>query len=478
MTNHSRKLPYDSSLSPWPPGVKAGEGAQLPPLAGPLPGPGPLLVAVSGGGDSVALLHILHRLAPERGWRLVVGHVDHGLRPDSPEDARFVQELARGLGLACRVQAVQARRPGLSPEEAARQARRRALVEMARAEGAGIIALAHTADDQAETVLARVLSGTGPTGLAGMRPFSPPFWRPLLGARREDLRDFLRRQGLSWREDPSNRDLGPQRNRIRHRLLPLARELVNPRAEEALCRLARLCADEEEYWQNWCARALQEHSRREGSSLCLELDHLLALEPAPRRRLLRAALHGLSGRGQGILRHHLEDLGRLAAGKPGRRLVLPGGLVAWREADVLRLDREDSDLDFTCRLDGPGWAYLAPLGLWLAVEPSGRPQSLRARGPVVHLPARRVRWPLVIRPPRPGERFHPLGAPGSKRLSRFLIDQKVPPWWRRRTVVVADQEGPWWAGPWSLAERARKKGGESQWLCLRLVDTSHVPSYT
>ncbi len=478
MTNRSRKLPYDSSLSPPPPGVKAGRGEEDLPLAGPLPGPGPLLVAVSGGGDSVALLHILHRLAPRRGWRLLVGHVDHGLRPDSHADAGFVERLARELGLACRVERVRARRPGLSPEEAARLARREALLEMAREAEARIIALAHTADDQAETVLARVLSGTGPTGLAGMRTLSPPFWRPLLHTRRRQLRDYLRRRGLSWREDPSNRQLGPLRNRIRHRLLPLARELVNPRAEEALCRLAQLCADEEDYWQGWCQGTLQARSRREGTSLCLELDHLLDLEPAPRRRLLRAALRELSDSGQGILRHHLEALEALAAGPAGRRLVLPGGLAAWRERDILRLDREPGELDFTCRLDGPGWVYLPPLDRWLAVESSPEPRRLQARGPVVHLPARQVRWPLFIRPPRPGERFHPLGAPGSKRLSRFLIDQKVSPWWRRRTVVVADRDGPWWAAPWSLAERARKKGGESQWLCLRLVDTSHVPSYT
>ncbi len=478
MTNRSRKLAYDSSLSPSPPGVKAGSRPDSPPLAGPLPGPGPLLVAVSGGGDSVALLHILHQLAPRRGWLLVVGHVDHGLRPDSEEDARFVRELARSLDLACRVQRVQARRPGLSPEEAARLARRRALAEMAGQAGARVIALAHTADDQAETVLARVLCGTGPTGLAGMRTFSPPFWRPLLQARRGELREYLESRGLDWREDPSNREMGPLRNRIRQGLLPLARELVNPRAEEALCRLARLCADEEDYWQGWCDRTLESRCRREGTSLCLELDHLQGLEPAPRRRLLRAALQELSGSGQGILRHHLEALEELARGPAGRRLVLPGGLEAWREGDSLRLDRESGEMDFGCRLDGPGWVYLPPLGRWLAVESSPEPRRLRARGPVVHLPAGRVRWPLFIRPPRPGERFHPLGAPGSKRLSRFFIDHKVPPWWRRRTVVVADREGLWWAAPWSLAERARKRGGESRWLCLRLVDTSHVPSYT
>lgn len=476
--NHSQKSVYTWSLSPHSALVKAGvdAGGVLP--SGQPPPPGPLLVAVSGGGDSTALLHILHSLAPDRGWRLAAAHVDHGLRPDSGRDADFVRGLAAELGLEFIQRRVEVRARGLSPEDAARRARRRALVEMADQIGAGAIALGHTADDQAETLLARVLTGAGPTGLAGMRPFSPPFWRPLLAVRRRELRQYLEQGGLAWREDPSNQELGPLRNRVRRKLMPLAEELVNPRAVEALGRLARLCADEEDYWREQGLRDYEALLRPEGTSLRLETGALAQSPPALLRRLIRMTAQRLTGDPQGLLMHHVERIMLLMAGPAGRRLNLPGGLLVFREHGALRFDLESSWQDFTCRLDGPGWVWLPPLRQWLAVETGRQPDKLEARGPSAWLPAGRVAWPLVIRPPRPGERFRPLGAPGSKRLSRFLIDRKAPLWRRRRTVVVADRRGIWWAGPWSPAERARKKPGESDWLSLRLVDTFDPPSYT
>ncbi len=447
-------------------------------LAGEIPGPGPLLVGVSGGGDSVALLRLLHALAPRRGWRLVAAHVDHGLRPDSAEDAEFVARLAEALGIEFALRRVRVKATGASPEEAARQARRQALLEMAAQAGAPAIALGHTAEDQAETLLARILTGTGPTGLAGMRPNAGPFWRPLLNLGRRELRDYLRELGQDWRRDPTNQDLAPLRNRIRHRLLPLASEMVNPRAVEALCRLAELCAREEDYWQERCRRWLKRRSWREAGSLCLPLEGLTRLEPVVQARLLRAALESLTGSGQHLDRRALERLHRFLDAPAGRRLELPGGLTAWREEGVLRLDRRREPEDFCLGLEGPGCLELPGLEMLLVVEPSPAPARPGAAGPVVWLPWEEMRWPLTVRTPRPGDRFHPLGAPGSKRLSRFLIDQKVSPWRRRRTVLVCDQRGILWAAPWRLDQRARRKGTQNRGLRLCLVDTSPPSPYT
>lgn len=455
------------SLSPPPEHVKAA----APALGGPLPGAGVLLAAVSGGSDSVALARLLALAAPAQGWRLALGHVDHGLRPDSAEDAHFVAELAAELGAAFHLRKVTIPSQGRSLEEAARQARRQALMSMAAAAGARVIALGHTAGDQAETVLMRLLGGTGPSGLAAMRPWSPPWWRPLLALGRQELRAWLRAGGHPWREDPSNDSPAFLRNRVRHRLLPLAQELVNPRAEQALVRLASLAAQEEELWQDWCARQEGTVLTRQGTSLVLAAEPLAGMHPARQRRLLRHALDRLTGQGQHLLARHVEQLRELLAGAPGRKLSLPGGLMAWREAQALRLDQARPPACPALLLHGPATVALPHLGARLRLELVREKPPVQGRGPSACLPAEAVRWPLELRPPRPGERFHPLGAPGSKRLSRLLIDRKIPPWWRERTLMVADREGPWWAAPWAVAERARLNGTESTYLRLSFVDT-------
>ena len=386
--------------------------------------------------------------------------------------------LADELGAEFLLRRVAVEREGRSLEEAAREARREALIDMANECGARAIALGHNQDDQAETVLMRLLGGSGPAGLAAMRAWDPPWWRPLLGVKRGVLRDWLAQGGHAWREDPSNADLGPLRNRVRHRLLPLAKELVNPRAGEALARLAHLAGEEERVWEQWCAQASERLLRGQGSSLLLDAQGLRALLPAQQRRLLRHAVGLLTGRGQHLLALHVEQLLDLLAGAPGRRLTLPQGLAAWREAEALRLDRADSAPGEGLLLHGPATVELPHLGMRLSLELTQERPSLAGRGPEACLPAQAVAWPLELRPPRPGERFHPLGAPGSKRLSRMLIDLKTPAWWRERTLVLTDAGGPWWAAPWAVAERARLNGTESAYLRLCFVDTPKGGSYT
>jgi tRNA(Ile)-lysidine synthase len=349
---------------------------------------------------------------------------------------------------------------------------------MAAEAGAGMVALAHHADDQAETLLARMLAGTGPSGLAGMRPWSPPFWRPLLAARRAELRAWLRKQGLAWREDPTNTGPAALRNRVRGELVPLAQKLVNPRAVEALGRLARLCAEEEDHWEAWAAGVFAAAGRAEGDSLAVGEAALAGLDRAQLRRLLRWLAGRVAGGGQHLLSRHVEQAAELARGRAGRRLTLPGGLMAWREHGAFRLGRAGPPPEFGCRLQGPGAAWLPQLGRWLAVAPAEAPRRPPARGPVAWLPAGRVVWPLTIRPPLRGERFRPLGAPGAKRLSRFFVDQKVPCWWRPRSVVVADRRGVWWVGPWAASERVRQQPEDADYLCLSFVDRVEAGSYT
>ena len=202
-------------------------------------------LAVSGGADSTALLAALADLRDALGFRAVVLHVDHGLRPDSHDDARFVADLAARFGLPCRtLRARIRRRPRESLEMAARRTRLAFFARMTRALGLDAIATGHHADDVAETFIMRMARGAGPEGLAGLKPVSHvdgiTFIRPLLGLRDADLRAYLRRRGLTWREDSTNADTSILRNKVRHVILPFLREHLDPRITEHLCKSAAI----------------------------------------------------------------------------------------------------------------------------------------------------------------------------------------------------------------------------------------------
>jgi tRNA(Ile)-lysidine synthase len=209
-----------------------------------------LAAAVSGGADSLALLHALRTLAGPRGWRLAVVTVDHGLRSGSAADAAFVVDHAKALGLEARLETLTPadldRHRGAGQEGAARGARYQALWRAAAALGCGWLATGHTLDDQAETVLLQLLRGAGPDGLAGMTVRRGRLLRPLLGVRRAETRDCCAAVGVDWREDPTNQEPGPLRNRVRQRLLPLLEEL-RPGAAVTLARAAALAADERDW---------------------------------------------------------------------------------------------------------------------------------------------------------------------------------------------------------------------------------------
>ena len=299
-----------------------------------------VVVAVSGGGDSVALLHLLHRTGRAARRRLVVAHLDHGMRRGSKTDRRFVESLARDLGLPCRSDRREVpalRRRDESPEEAARRVRRSFLLECAAEAEASTIALGHTLDDQAETVLLRLVRGAGPTALAGMATSGPgPYVRPLLGLEREALRGWLARKGLAFREDPSNSRLDHDRNQLRLRVLPGLRA-INPRVARHVAEAAaRLRADAE--WLDRQAAAFLPEPSPEGAET-LDARALAAL-PAPlASRVAHAALTRAGCDPRRINARHVEALLALARGGEGARLDLPSGVAGTRTRRVVMLRR-------------------------------------------------------------------------------------------------------------------------------------------
>ena len=302
-----------------------------------------LVVGLSGGADSVALTDALASLRRRRGFRLVAAHLDHGLRPGSAEDAAFCHALCEALEVPLRGGSARVRERAESEkgglEQAARRERYSFLRRVKVDEGASFVAVAHTLDDQAETLLLRLLRGAGATGLAGMRPRSGDLLRPLLAVSRAHVVEHLHERGLSWREDPTNQDTALLRNRVRHELLPYLEERFNPRVREALARTAGLLADEAGHMGREAEALVARIASREEGALVLERQPLGAASPAVARAAIRLAL-SQSGGLEGVEQGHVERLLGLVRSKApsGRRLAIPGGREARFTHRQIRLE--------------------------------------------------------------------------------------------------------------------------------------------
>jgi tRNA(Ile)-lysidine synthase len=442
-----------------------------------------VLVAVSGGADSVVLLHALHRLAPSCGIRLAVGHLDHGLRGEAgAADAAFVRELAGTLGLPAVVKhlppgAVAAR--GRSLQEAARAARYAFLAEAADETGAERIALAHTADDVAETVLMNLLRGSGPAGLRGIPPVrSDRVIRPLLAVRREQVEAFARAHRLRFRPDPSNDDPRFLRNRIRHRLLPFLEKEFNPRVVEGLARAAALLAEDHAY--------LEVEAGRAAGPFPLQAGPLRALASPIRRRVLLRALRNALPPGSRVRLEHVVGLeGLLDPGGERRAIRLPGTLEARHRDDQLVLTPAARDVG-----DLPPVPVVIPVG---PLEPPGgdvRWGAFRvtatlggsggeavARGGggggarwTLTLDADRLQPPLTVRAWRPGDAYRPGGAQGRRKLQDLFTDAKIPRDRRGRIPVLADAAGVLWVAGFRPDVRVAPTAATIRPLTLRVLE--------
>jgi tRNA(Ile)-lysidine synthase len=443
-------------------------------------GPARLLVAVSGGADSVALLRLLVELAPRRGLQLEIGHFDHGLRPDSGADAAFVGELAAQHGLPVHLGRWTAPRPG---EAAARRARYEFLEDQAAALGCEALALAHHLDDQIETVLLRLSRGSGVRGALGMawrRPGPVPIVRPLLAVRGAELRAYLETLGQVWREDPTNRDGRAARNRVRQLVLPALDAALEPGWAS---RWSGALADQRAAW-DWLATeadGLLEAASVPGSAsgeppAC----RVAPLRAAPAALVPVALQRWIEPRlPRDLSRRHLQAATALVRnGQSGQSVQLPEGLRLVLEQGRLVLLAEAPPAA------APGaWTLLREAvpgpAAWAEIErqPTGR-------APADRLPARPEAWvaadavvePLAVRAARRGDRVQLLSAPGSKTVRRILQDRRVP--WRLRAgwPVVADGRGIVWLPGLGVAERMRLESRTARALRLRLERVAAAPA--
>ena len=458
-------------------------------------------VAVSGGADSVALLRLLHRLRDDLGITLAVVHFDHALRgAESETDAAFVAELARVLNLeflAAREDVgAEAARQGWNLEDAGRRLRY-AFFERVIGEGAVThIAVAHTADDQAETLLAHVIRGTGPTGLAGIYPVAGAIVRPLLGTRREILREYLRANGQTWREDSTNRDLRRTRARIREQLLPVLERDFSGAIVEHLSELARLAREERNFWDALVEDRVRALARIDEEGIRIAVEALLGpltqrtsrLEnPAPAKgnefgpwrvlteRLVRRLYEVVRGNRRELGADHVEQVIHLASGSSsGHHVELPGGIIVRRIFSELIFSRSAA-IRQSC---GNGTAkqvnayqYVLNLPLCgtatVSIPELGKCFRLKVIDwPVTESDTKRdanaldadlLRSPLILRNWRPGDAYRPRGRRHELKLKNMFLAGRVPSGARAAWPVLESGGRVIWAQGMPAAEDFRAR---------------------
>ena len=419
-----------------------------------------VLAAVSGGADSVALLAALHELRDELGIGLLAAHLDHGLRGvESDGDRAFVEVLAARLGVPLVVEAV--RLPPGNVEAQARHARYEFLARAAAARGATRIATAHTIDDQAETVLLRVVRGTGRRGLGGIRPRRGPIVRPLLLCDRVQVRAFLVARGLSWRRDRSNFDYALARTRVRAGYLPALAHELNPRLARALARLADVLREEDALLDRIAATV-------PGPADGVDLAVLRALEaPIARRVVRRWWQRAGSGRRLGL--GHVDAVLALARrAEGGGRVRVPGGWVV-RTSSGLIHERGDGEPEVEAyeRPLAPGGVVTVPGGWRLALDEAGA-GDVTPCDDVCVLDADGVRGPLVVRNRRAGDRLRLLGLGGHTSLKRLFIARRVPRHLRGTHPVVVAGDEIVWVPRCGRGETALVGAGTRRLLVVRL----------
>jgi len=497
-----------------------------------------LVIGVSGGPDSVCLLHLLANRREELGARLHAAHLDHQLRgAESGADAEYVSSLADSLGIPITtdrrdVAAYRAER-NCSIEEAARELRYAFLARVAREVGAGRIAVGHTRDDQVETILMHILRGAGTSGLRGLVPCSPLDYesqgissrdsslsspapmqsgrgnllvvRPLLDITREETASYCRDHRLAPRIDSSNLSLSFFRNRIRLQLLPLLRQ-YNPDVDGALLRLADIAGEDIALVEQQVSRLWDGVARREYDTIYLNKKRVANSPVALQRHLLRTAITRLAGDARDIEAIHIEAARGLLDKPVGKKVSLPHGLVCYGGYEELAITRllslPTSDSSVIASPDEigtrqsqfppspfPPLSGMSPLNVpgetfipgWkvTATITRERPEEVR-NGFVAHFDFHKTGAELFVRPRRAGDRFQPLGMSLPKKLNEFMVDARIPRSWRDRIPIVRSQEQVVWVVGWRMDDRVKLTEATREILRLEFMrfpeQSTHPPS--
>jgi tRNA(Ile)-lysidine synthase len=445
-------------------------------------------IAVSGGADSVGLLRIMQDLRARLGIRLIVVHFNHQLRgAESDGDENFVAEFAQKQNLEFTVGtedvAAWARDHACNLEDAARKCRYSFFSGLIRAGRITRICVGHTADDQAETVLAKVIRGTGPTGLGGIYPVAEFVVRPLIEIRRAELREFLTSEGQNWREDSTNLDESRLRAKIRARLLPQLEQDFQPAIVSHLNNLSSLSRDDEEFWNALVDQRFTALVSREKDTFRISIDDLLKpldLGTSPRgnqspmtaltTRLVRRILQELKGDRAGFSSRHVDDILHLAtASTSGHEIQLPAGITVARSfndllftrvllgkpGSSLESTREAIEFHYALSLESPTEQHvdLAEIGTRLRLKVIDWPATQRDTSlepPVADWD--RLRTPAIVRNWLPGDSFRPQGRLRNRKLKHLMREKRIAPRDRRGWPVLTSAGEIVWARGFPVAQ--------------------------
>jgi len=452
-----------------------------------------IVLAVSGGADSMALLYCIWSLkaAGILPAELVCAHINHQLRGrEAGGDEEFVKTQACRLNLEVATRRVDVRRFArqnkLSIETAARQLRIEALLDIARLSNCCRVATAHQKDDNAETIIQRLARGTGFRGLGGIRPAQVfpgdiCFVRPLLCVSRDQIVDYLKKRSLKWRYDSTNSDCAYRRNFIRHRLLPELQRQCSSSLPEQLFELSqsarRLCrfvgAEAERVWPRLAERI--------EDGVVMDVKGFLSQPQVVQVELIRRTLLLLGAGERNLTRGHFRMIAALAGrGISGKRIELPGGFLVWREyrrllfARTGRALKKPEQTGRSVNLKVPGQTRLARYLLKATIlenEDEALKKFKRNKTEFIEwFDLDKLGWPLSVRFRRAGDRFRPLGSAGRKRVGKFLTDMKAPAELRNNVIIVCDKKRIIWVAPIRIGEDARVTGNTRKILQLEITD--------
>lgn len=445
-------------------------------------------VAVSGGADSVFLLHALRELGRHldllRDLRLSVIHIEHGIRgAASLADAEFVGSLARDLGLPFHIRQADVPAMDGNLEQAARNIRQAFYSDLIASGAVERVATGHTRTDQAETVLYRILRGSGLAGLSGILPVTREgLIRPLLEIDRAEIEAWLRQHEIAWKEDETNRDRTYARNWLRHEILPLLRDGFNPQLDQALGQLATLARDEESYWDAEVTRRLPPASSHQ--PLVLPTSELTGAPPALARRLVRRAVKVVKGDLHGIDFAHVERMLEMARSADGHDRMQAPGLDVFRSFEWIRIARANPEArrirDFSVLLQIPGSVELPGSRTRIVLQVLEKDDCVQ---PCAQVPCAKVvdelDWQrlrrgdgapgLELRNWRPGDQYRRAGQTKPEKVKFFFQEARVPLWERRDWPIITYDGKIVWARRFGAA--AEFATGPETRLVLQVAET-------